>query len=208
LDYDTITFPKFDPPPVAFGVQAGGAWDSALIDIVTSLNSDTNKRRTFYVDNKIAVVYDPYAKAKVHLLCIMRSNIDGPTNLKAEHVELLEHAHEIASRIVPHLKKQLPTLDFQIGYHAIPSMKRLHFHIISNDFISVSIKNKKHWNSFTTEFFLSCDHILNELKTKGKITIDKKKYEEILKKDLQCHRCHIPQKNIPKLKEHIEKCKK
>jgi aprataxin len=198
-----ITFPLFDAPPVAFGTTKGGSWDNALITIANTLSSETNKRRTFYVDDKIAIVYDPYAKAKMHLLCIYRSNIDNPTQLKTEHVELLKHAHTIAKQVAAHLR-----VDMMIGYHAIPSMRRLHFHIISRDLVSDCIKNKKHYNSFATDFFLPCDKVLTELESKGKVTIDKTKYENLLKNDLKCHRCKSSQKNIPKLKEHLEQCNK
>lgn len=33
-------------------------------------------------------------------------------------------------------------------------MHRLHLHVISRDMISDALKTKKHWNSFTTEFFI------------------------------------------------------
>ena len=36
-----------------------------------------------------------------------------------------------------------------------PSMQQLHMHIISEDMNSESLKNKKHWNSFCSEFFVS-----------------------------------------------------
>jgi len=41
-----------------------------------------------------------------------------------------------------------------MGYHAMPSMQRLHLHVISTDFNSPYLKTKYHWNSFTTSFFL------------------------------------------------------
>lgn len=44
--------------------------------------------------------------------------------------------------------------DFQIGFHAQPSMQRLHLHVISKDFISSYLKTKKHWNSFNTSLFV------------------------------------------------------
>lgn len=48
------------------------------------------------------------------------------------------------------------TLDeFKIGYHAKPSMQRLHLHVISRDFHSPCLKTKKHWNTFNTPYLLS-----------------------------------------------------
>jgi len=46
-----------------------------------------------------------------------------------------------------------------IGFHARPSMQRLHLHVISTDFISPHLKTKDHWNSFTTPFFLHASGI-------------------------------------------------
>ena len=45
--------------------------------------------------------------------------------------------------------------DFKMGFHARPRMQRLHLHVISTDFVSDSLKTKKHWNSFNTELFLN-----------------------------------------------------
>lgn len=43
----------------------------------------------------------------------------------------------------------------RLGYHAIPSLSLLHLHIVSSDLDSPALKNKKHWNSFATPFFVS-----------------------------------------------------
>lgn len=47
--------------------------------------------------------------------------------------------------------------EFKIGYHAKPSMQRLHLHVISRDFHSPWLKTKKHWNSFNSPFLLSSE---------------------------------------------------
>lgn len=44
-------------------------------------------------------------------------------------------------------------------------------HVISQDFISQSLKNKKHWNSFTTAFFKDYEEIENELNEKGEVRV-------------------------------------
>jgi hypothetical protein len=45
---------------------------------------------------------------------------------------------------------------------------QIHLHVISQDFDSVCLKNKKHWNSFTTDYFInsSGNHLINPLKLK------------------------------------------
>lgn len=43
----------------------------------------------------------------------------------------------------------------RVGYHAYPSMNRLHLHVMSNDFCGYHMKQPYQWNSFHTEFFVS-----------------------------------------------------
>jgi len=43
---------------------------------------------------------------------------------------------------------------FQVGIHAHPSMAHLHVHIISRDMRSDKLKHRKHYNTFTTPFFI------------------------------------------------------
>jgi aprataxin len=50
-------------------------------------------------------------------------------------------------------------------------ISQLHMHVISKDFNSESLKNKKHWNSFTTEFFIDAQKAIQMLTTEGKIQV-------------------------------------
>ncbi|ODQ67190.1 HIT-like protein [Nadsonia fulvescens var. elongata DSM 6958] len=56
-----------------------------------------------------------------------------------------------------------PPLYIKAGCHAVPSMSNLHIHIISSDMNGPNLKNKKHYNSFNTRFFIPFDE-LNQLK--------------------------------------------
>lgn len=40
------------------------------------------------------------------------------------------------------------------GFHADPTMAQLHMHVVSDDFRGFGLKTAKHWNSFTTSFFI------------------------------------------------------
>ena len=62
-------------------------------------------------------------------------------------------------------------LDVRIGFHAVPSMRQLHLHVISQDFQSDALKNKKHWNSFTSEFFIEIDTFIRRLENEGTIQV-------------------------------------
>ena len=73
------------------------------------------------------------------------------------------------------------------------------------DFDSVGLKTKRHWNSFTTKFFLPVEDVIRELNESGKV---EKKDELAACHDLplSCHKCLFKPKNMPELKKHIAKC--
>lgn len=116
--------------------------------------------------------------------------------------------------------------EFQVGYHAEPSMQQLHLHVISTDFNSPTLKTKRHWNSFHTKLFIphhgkSIFIVKNTLKkTKnGKNFIlelvkrisggekikklDSKKVDELRRTPLLCHRCTTKASTIQSLKAHL-----
>lgn len=74
------------------------------------------------------------------------------------------------------------------------------------DFDSAALKNKKHWNSFTTPFFIEVETVLTDLQNKDCVDIEAGKAEGLLKQGLLCHICHQPMKNMPTLKSHIQNC--
>lgn len=83
-------------------------------------------------------------------------------------------------------------------------MRQLHLHVISQDFDSSHLKNKKHWNSFNTTFFLDSVDVIKELEDIGNVTL---KNDKCLVMELRCHRCRSAHPNIPRLKSHISSCK-
>ena len=80
-------------------------------------------------------------------------------------------------------------------------------HVISRDFDSDKLKQPKHWKSFTTDYFRSVDTVISEIVEHGKATIDIPAAEMLLKSQLRCHRCLLPQANLPTLKRHIATCR-
>lgn len=80
-------------------------------------------------------------------------------------------------------------------------------HVISQDFNSDALKKKKHWNSFTTEFFISANDFIKKFEAQKSMKFDKSEYEPLLEGPMKCHRCHKVIENIPKLKNHISTCK-
>jgi len=83
-------------------------------------------------------------------------------------------------------------------------MRQLHLHVISQDFESTQLKNKKHWNSFNTAFFRDSVDVMDEISSDGKATL--KDDDKLLSMELRCHRCRSAHPNIPRLKSHISSC--
>lgn len=153
-------------------------------------------------DGETVTIRDMYPKAKHHYLVLPRENISSLKALDKSHVVLLTHMLKVSKQFVGQLNE--PNLEFQYGFHSVASMARLHMHIISRDFDSFHLKTKKHWNSFTTDFFLDAEAVIYTLETVGKIDVDKEKCELFLKQPLQCHMCSEKPSTMPKLKLHIK----
>jgi hypothetical protein len=63
-----------------------------------------------------------------------------------------------------------PALCFRMGFHAQPSMLLLHLHVLSEDLNSPALKHKKHWNSFTTRFFVAPQRVIEQLQTHDRVS--------------------------------------
>lgn len=199
---------------------------------------------------EFTTLYDGYPKAKVHLLVvpykiddvsITTDNIvnlfeddflaedeksDEPGNKFNNGLQKLISLAEYTKKIIGYLSELHPNLTFRHGVHASPSLRQLHVHIISQDFISDALKNKKHVGSFQEPFLVSLDKILNEvLHTKlqkhkrtgrnARLAITSflekaaRNGEVLIKNNsvLKCSRCGATGfANMPKLKAHLSSC--
>lgn len=61
------------------------------------------------------------------LMCKIIQDFRG---LDTTKVELLKQMRTAALDIIKKYKAQNPKLEFKIGFHAVPSMKQIHMHII------------------------------------------------------------------------------
>ncbi|KAM7009182.1 aprataxin isoform 2-T2 [Tautogolabrus adspersus] len=155
-----------------------------------------------YKDDKVVVIKDKYPKARYHWLVLPWQSISSLKVLRGEHTDLLKHMQQVAEQMVqkcPHKS----SLRFRKGYHAIPSMSHVHLHVISQDFDSPCLKNKKHWNSFTTDYFIESHDVIQMLETDGRVAV-KEGTSELLKLPLRCHMCRRELPTIPALKEHLK----
>ncbi|KAI9327241.1 hypothetical protein DFJ73DRAFT_800944 [Zopfochytrium polystomum] len=183
-----------------FGPGAGGgSWDSVLLRYVErpqSFPSNVVKKFTA----RTVVVYDAFPKAQRHFLVLPRAKIDNLTELQPDHLDILDEMKSEADAIA---REFGDTHKFRMGFHSVPSMKHLHMHVISDDMVSPALKNKKHWNSFTTPFFVAFDDVRRAVAGGRRILINVREKEELLKGPLQCHKCREEMKNMPELKAHL-----
>eukprot|EP01134_Creolimax_fragrantissima_P001180 CFRG1180T1 len=183
----------------------GRVFLDALIPYVNS--PEKFPAEVFHVDKACVVVRDKFAKAKFHYLVIPKRSIDYPSNLTPKDISLFKHLHARAQWVIKKLKEkhsELSRVKFRTGIHSVPSIRQLHIHVISQDFVSAALKNKKHWNSFTTDYFVDSDKVLHTLQTTGEVKYNVARMEVLLKNELRCHLCSQPQKNMPSLKAHIQ----
>ncbi|XP_069024312.1 aprataxin [Embiotoca jacksoni] len=176
--------------------ESAGHWSQGL------KASMQDPKMQVYKDDKVVVIIDKYPKARHHWLVLPWQSIPSLKALREEHYDLVKHMHQVGDRMVQKCPDS-GSLRFRSGYHAIPSMSHVHLHVISQDFDSPCLKNKKHWNSFTTDYFIESRDVIQMLETDGKVTV-KEGTGEMLKLPLRCHECRKELPTIPALKEHLK----
>jgi len=181
-------------------------------------------------------IFDGFPKALYHFLVLPRvgpssgltmSNVASLRDIlqwdrvKAQKcLEMLRlEAQEVKKMIEDEMVKTHGfTWPVFIGLHAVPSMKHLHLHVLSDDLCSPKLKHKKHYNSFHPKlgFFLHIDEIMEwfELPSatpfvkgvtyESKTALNEKVYDPLLKEDLSCFKCGQDFKFMPKLKDHLQ----
>lgn len=190
-------------PPKRKAGAGAGHWSMKLLD------SMRDPELVVRSDALIVTIKDAYPKARHHYLVLPREDIPHLRALKSCHVELLEHMLDCGRELAKELTQKDSSLMFRHGYHASPSMSRVHMHVISQDFVSPHLKTKKHWNSFTSGFFIDAESVIKMLRDQGTVALDKDAYEPMLKLPLKCHICGSKPPNMPRLKEHlVSHCKK
>ncbi|XP_050243988.1 transcription factor bHLH140 isoform X3 [Quercus robur] len=183
--------------------KAWGSWAQALHKI--AMHPQTHKDVVLEISDDVVVLNDLYPKARRHLLVLARSEgLDRLSDVSKDHLQLLKTMHDVGLKWAEKFLQEDASLIFRLGYHSVPSMRQLHLHVISQDFDSKNLKNKKHWNSFNTAFFLDSVDVLEEVSSHGKATL--RDDESLLSMELRCHRCRSAHPNIPRLKSHISNC--
>ncbi|KAJ3103585.1 hypothetical protein HDU97_010005 [Phlyctochytrium planicorne] len=151
-------------------------------------------------DHEIVIVSDKFPKAMLHFLILPRVKIASILSLRRNHLWILERMKQRAEALV----KRYVVFE-RIGFHAVPSMKQVHLHVISEDFVGVGLRRKEHWNSFHPPCLLSCDEVMERIRKDGRI--DRKDlayHKELLKRPLVCHKCEEGFASMPDLKVHLK----
>ncbi|XP_052173221.1 transcription factor bHLH140 isoform X2 [Diospyros lotus] len=181
---------------------AWGSWAQALYRI--AMQPEKHKDTVLEISDDIVLLNDLYPKAKKHLLVLARCNgLDQLADVRKEHLELLRTMHAVGLKWAEKYLSEDKTLVFRLGYHSCPSMRQLHLHVISQDFNSEYLRNKKHWNSFNSPFFRDSVDVMEEIDKHGQVTLED---DRLLTMELRCHRCRSAHPNIPRLKSHIAQC--
>ncbi|KAL0291675.1 UNVERIFIED_CONTAM: Transcription factor [Sesamum calycinum] len=182
--------------------KSWASWAQALHDV--AMHPNKHKSVVLEISDDVLVMNDAYPKAQRHLLVLARvDGLDSIADIRREHIPLLKTMHAVGLKWAVKFLNENKSLSFRLGYHSVPSMRQLHLHVISQDFDSNHLKNKKHWNSFTTPFFLDSVDFIKELEDVGRVTL---KDDKCLAMELRCHRCRSAHPNIPRLKAHISSC--
>lgn len=179
-------------------------------------------------EEDIVVIRDAYPKSIRHLLVIPRSSDVThihPLDAFDNHQDLYNRVLQIVKKAENILVDELldiGLLEFEsddiiarelfinsfvrAGIHSVPSLANLHIHVITQDFFSPRLKNKKHYNSFTTSFFVDFDELDPSKRSPAFKNTQKNPIQIIKNSLLRCTYCDKSFENKFKhLKLHLEK---
>lgn len=131
--------------------------------------------------------------------------------------EMIFVGHELVRQLCNSVASSTATLrqslPFRLGFHAAPSLKHLHMHVISSDFErSDALKTKTHYLSFTTDFFVDAEEVLKHASAVTLNSSEATSFFASLKQrsasvastqPIRCHWCRLTVPNMPKLKQHL-----
>ncbi|KAH8277473.1 hypothetical protein KR026_011386 [Drosophila bipectinata] len=161
-----------------------------------------NSKKHIICTELAVVIADKFPKARHHYLVLPLADIPSIFELNRSHLPLLEELFLLAHNVVE--VKGARWEDFKVGFHAEPSMQRVHLHVISKDFDSPSLKTKKHWNSFNTDLFVPFEKLFAQVEKDNCFNrLPKSLKDELLAKPLLCNQCRFTSTNLPTLKEHL-----
>merc|ERR1712098_735604 len=101
--------------------RSSGHWSKGLVASMSDPKSVMSE------DQELCVIKDKYPKAKLHLLVLPKDpRLNTMKNLEKSDVGLISRMAEAGI-------KQSDPVPVRLGFHAVPSMGRLHLHVIRQD---------------------------------------------------------------------------
>ncbi|KAI5720806.1 hypothetical protein M8J77_011909 [Diaphorina citri] len=152
-----------------------------------------------YEDDNLTIIDDWNPKGANHYIVISKRYIRGIRHLNRSHIPLLQEMEDKGLWVARSFRTRRRYL---VGYHAEPFFDRLHLHVVSEDLRGRGLKNKEHYNSFTTPFFMPSKDVINSLRVNG--TLHFPSHEQCrlwLKRSLFCVHCGYQPKSIRDYKD-------
>ncbi|KAG5365489.1 Aprataxin-like protein [Yarrowia sp. C11] len=108
------------------------------------------------------VINDAFPKSHIHYLVLPKGVKPDTHPLKAfEDNELYEKTLDMVEKVEKMVavefirsKGYSKYVKIQSGIHSVPSMNHVHVHVMTTDLSSPRLKNRTHFNSFKTDFFV------------------------------------------------------
>ena len=177
-------------------------WQDALTHAMT--HPRARAEQLFEEDDLAAIIKDGFPKARYHYLIVgKKRELNSVKDLQTSDIPLLQHMHKLAEDLIARIHRKEPDVKFRFGYHAVPSLNRLHMHVVSQDFASPRMRKQHHWNTFNTEYFMDSSAVLEILQTAGRIEVNDEYYEELLNLPMKCNQCSRVFEDIGRLKDHL-----
>ena len=209
------------PPVVARSASnGGGAWRDALSAMAADPAAFRERGAVLFFDDELVVARDAYPKSKTHLLVLARDPrlASGPSAMRSTDAPLVRRM----ARLGTAWARRTTTDDdagIRCGFHAAPSMRTAHMHVVSGDLRGSGMKTRRHWNSFATSFFKEAEETARDLERlldagygdegEGERAIwDVAELERVVAlTPLRCHKCGDgPFATMPKLFAHADAC--
>ena len=230
--------PPASPPPSVSKTAASktaGGWRDALSAMAADPAAFQRRGAVLFFDDELVVARDAYPKSRTHLLVLARDTrlTEGPKAMRSADAALVRrmarvgaaHARTLAASSPPRDERRTTNdaerFRFRCGFHASPSMRTAHMHVVSGDLRGVGMKTRRHWNSFATSFFKEAEETARDLEraisaessisgdaSEGGTRWDVAELERVVAMTpLRCHKCGDgPFPTMPKLFAHTDAC--
>lgn len=227
------TSPRASPKPSVAKTRVENlGWRLALTAMATDPAAFQKNGAVLFFDDELVVARDAYPKSRTHLLVLARDTrlAEGPKAMRSTDAALVRrmarvgeaHARTLAAEAASAADSRNDDAErfrFRCGFHASPSMRTAHMHVVSGDLRGVGMKTRRHWNSFATSFFKEAEETARDLEraeaesaggggASSGTRWDVAELERVVAMTpLRCHKCGDgPFPTMPKLFAHVDAC--